>query len=220
LWYGTKKNSLIFKKNSNKQKNSQLRKKLFQSSKRLQNQKLSFSVYIPSFWEIIIIFNFLKQKQHAYIYSKTYFFVLPLPTYKHTITFSKNCSLLTLNTLYTNNYSRFFFKTFYSYLTLFTLPIFKKLKFKGKGYYIYKNYRNTVTPQFGHSHRIYVYSFFTSIKFLSKTSILLFGVNKKDICRSSQEIKYLRPINIFTGRGVRFSKQMIYKKAGKISTYR
>jgi len=220
LWYGKKSNSLFFKNNSNKHKNKQLRKKLFQLPKQFQNQKLSFSVYIPSIWEIIIIFNFLKKKQYIYIYSETYFFILPLPTYKRNITFNTNCSVFTLNTIYTNVYSRLFFKTFYSCLTVFSLPIFTKLKFKGKGYYIYKNYRNTITPQFGHSHRIYVYSFFTSIKFLSKTSILLFGIDKKDICKSSQQIKKLRPINIFTGRGVRFSKQIIYKKAGKISTYR
>jgi len=30
----------------------------------------------------------------------------------------------------------------------------------------------------------------------------------------------MRPINIFTGRGVRFAKQIIYKKAGKVSSYR
>ena len=33
-------------------------------------------------------------------------------------------------------------------------------------------------------------------------------------------IKKKRPINIYTGRGVRFSKQQIYKKIGKVSTYR
>jgi hypothetical protein len=33
-------------------------------------------------------------------------------------------------------------------------------------------------------------------------------------------IKSMRPINIFTGRGVRFSRQIIYKKVGKVSSYR
>jgi amino acid transporter len=27
-------------------------------------------------------------------------------------------------------------------------------------------------------------------------------------------------INVFTGRGVRFARQVIYKKTGKVSTYR
>jgi ribosomal protein L6P/L9E len=55
------------------------------------------------------------------------------------------------------------------------------MKFKGKGYYIYKNFRNTIAPQFGYSHRIYIYAFNIRVKFLSKTSILLFGLSKRDI---------------------------------------
>jgi ribosomal protein L6P/L9E len=102
----------------------------------------------------------------------------------------------------------------------FSKPFFKKLKFKGKGYYIYKNRRNTITPQFGYAHRLYVYSFFTSVRFLSKTSIIVFGLLKKDVSLTSLRIKRMRVINIFTGRGVRFSRQVIYRKVGKVSSYR
>lgn len=59
--------------------------------------------------------------------------------------------------------------------------MFTKIKFKGKGYYIYKNYRNTITPQFGYSHRLYLYSFYLNILFLSKSSLIIFGLNPKDI---------------------------------------
>ena len=94
------------------------------------------------------------------------------------------------------------------------------MKFKGKGYYIYKNYRNTIAPQFGYYHRIYIYSFFTTVKFLSKTKLMIFGLIKKDILLTAHTLKTKRPINIFTGRGVRFARQRIYKKTGKISSYR
>ena len=97
---------------------------------------------------------------------------------------------------------------------------FLKLKFKGKGYYVYKNLRNTIAPQFGYAHRIYVYAFNISVKFLSKTSILLFGLSKSDLLTVGQNFKSKKPINIFTGRGVRFSRQIIYKKTGKVSSYR
>jgi ribosomal protein L6P/L9E len=97
---------------------------------------------------------------------------------------------------------------------------FNKLKFKGKGYYIFKNLRNTIAPRFGYSHRLYIYSYYVSVKFLSKTCILLFGLNKKDILQVSFELYYTRTCNIFTNRGIRFAKQIIYKKAGKISSYR
>lgn len=103
---------------------------------------------------------------------------------------------------------------------MFSKSWFRKLKIKGKGYYIYKNFRNTVTHQFGHSHRIYIYISALNIKFLSKTSILVLGSSKKDVLKSSREIRASKPLNIFTGRGVRFSKQIIYKKTGKVSSYR
>jgi large subunit ribosomal protein L6 len=97
---------------------------------------------------------------------------------------------------------------------------FKKLKFKGKGYYIYKNSRNTIAPQFGYSHRIYVYSWFTNIKFLGKTSLVIFGLKASDIKLPTSLIKSFRPINVFTGRGVRFSREVVYSKPGKVSSYR
>lgn len=99
-------------------------------------------------------------------------------------------------------------------------PFYVKLKFKGKGYYLYKNKRGTITPQFGYSHRLYTYSFFVRVKFLSKTSVILFGFIKEDLKKVGFMIKNMRPINIFTGRGVRFNKQIIYKKVGKVSSYR
>lgn len=97
---------------------------------------------------------------------------------------------------------------------------FQKIKFRGKGYYLYKNLRNTITPQFGYSHRIYIYSYFTKVIFLSKTKIIIFGLNKDDILSPSLYIRSKRRINIFTGRGVRFSSQIVYKKTGKVSLYR
>jgi len=103
---------------------------------------------------------------------------------------------------------------------MFTKPIFLKIKFKGKGYYIYKNKRNTITPQFNYAHRLYLYSYFISVKFLSKTSILLFGFLKSDIMCVAFNLKKMRSISIFTGRGVRFSRQIVYKKTGKVSSYR
>ena len=55
---------------------------------------------------------------------------------------------------------------------------------------------------------------------LSKTKILLFGLVKQDILCAAYALKQKRSINIFTGRGVRFAKQIIYKKTGKVSSYR
>jgi ribosomal protein L6P/L9E len=101
-----------------------------------------------------------------------------------------------------------------------TQVFFNKLKFRGKGYYIYKNKRNTVAFQFGYSHRVRIFTHFIGVKILSKTTIFFFGINKFDIFDASYLFFYKRPISIFTGKGVRFTRQLIYKKTGKISSYR
>ena len=102
----------------------------------------------------------------------------------------------------------------------FTTPTFLKLKFRGKGYYLYKNFRKVITPQFGYSHRLYFYIYLASFTFLTKTKILFFGLSLINVIKLSNLIKTIRPANIFTGRGMRFSRQVFYRKIGKVSTYR
>jgi ribosomal protein L6P/L9E len=119
-----------------------------------------------------------------------------------------------------SNFYKLYINKVKQLLQSFSQVFFIKLKFKGKGYYIYKSSRNTITTQFGHAHRIYIYSFFISVKFLSKTSVFLFGTSKNDLLKIGYTIQKARPINIFTGRGVRFTRQIIYRKTGKISTHK
>lgn len=177
--------------------------------------------YIPSSWNFILL-NLFKIKNHylVYLYSNFYHFFLPLYKNISLIHWNAAVKILILKNLFFNNfftpYWTIFKKLFYSFSRVF----FKKLKFKGKGYYIYKNIRNTIAPQFGYSHMIRMYSFFISLKFITKTIIFVYGINKHDILTVSKNILSKRPYNIFTGKGVRFSKQIIYKKTGKISTYR
>jgi hypothetical protein len=159
-------------------------------------------------------------KTTLYVTSSTYFFKVSLPFLNSKPVFNKQLKLLELN-FYHFYHSLSFYLNFIKALFLtFSLPLFLKLKFKGKGYYIFKNSRNTITPQFGFSHRIYVYSFSVLVKFLSKTTIFLFGLSKKDLLKNGLQIKNIRPINIFTGRGIRFAKQIVYRKVGKVSSYR
>jgi ribosomal protein L6P/L9E len=55
---------------------------------------------------------------------------------------------------------------------------------------------------------------------LNKTSLIVFGMNSENVYLVTQGIFSWRPLNIFTSRGVRFSKQVVYKKSGKVSSYR
>ena len=97
---------------------------------------------------------------------------------------------------------------------------FKKIKFEGKGYYIYKNLKNTIAPKFGFAHRLYAYNYNLLVKFLSKTKFIIYSYSLTDCILSAERIKLLRPRNIFTGRGVRFSRSIRYRKRGKVSSFR
>ena len=96
----------------------------------------------------------------------------------------------------------------------------KKIKFEGKGYYIYKNFKNTIAPKFGFAHRLYIYNYKLWTKFLSKTKLIIYGYSLEECLTSAEKLKLLRPRNIFTGRGVRFSRSIRYRKRGKVSSFR
>ena len=186
----------------------------------LNKQNLVFN--LPRNWSFVLItnLNINTKKKHLYIYNFGYYFTLPVPTTDWYIYFDKNTSTINLSSIYKQNYTLTYWTHLKYLFDAFNRPFFLKIKFKGKGYYIFKNKRNTITPQFGYAHRIYKYTFSTSVKFRTKTSIILFGLIKRDVLQAGFLIKSMRPINIFTGRGVRFSRQIIYKKTGKVSSYR
>jgi len=180
------------------------------------------SVYIPSNWKVVILKNKYTQSkpQIVYLFSNTYFFKLLLVSASSQLLFDRQMNSVTMRNYCLSNFYKLYINKVKQLLQSFSQVFFIKLKFKGKGYYIYKSSRNTITTQFGHAHRIYIYSFFISVKFLSKTSVFLFGTSKSDLLKVGYSIQKARPINIFTGRGVRFTKQIIYRKTGKISTHR
>jgi len=205
-------------------KNSLIKKKLYKSSLLLGRKHHLFSynlsLCLPKDWNFLLISSLNSNKRFFYTYNSSYFFRFSIPHFIKSVHYDPNTSLITFNSLFINNFFRTYWGNLLLIFSVLNRPFFKKIKFKGKGYYIYKNSRNTITPQFGYAHRIYIYSFFLNVKFLSKVSILVFGFSKNDIADTIHSIKSTRPINIFTGRGVRFSREIIYKKQGKVSSYR
>jgi len=224
MWYGST-SQTVFKKNflhNKKRDNSRLA--LMTSNAERQKNLYYFSKILtfPVFWKYLILKekNLSLGKSICLLLSPSYYLKIILPTYAIN-TYTDSC-ISSISFLISCRAE--YIKLFYQYLkrlsSLFYLPFFFKLKFKGKGYYVYKNKRNTITPQFGFSHRNYVYTASINVKFLSKTKIFLFGLSKIDTIATATNFKQLKPINVFTGRGVRFAKQIIYRKTGKISSYR
>lgn len=175
---------------------------------------------LPSQWTFIVLKSSKSNFYSFYLFSHAYFFKFAIPRELTSISICKNTNVVSGSSYYFTPNIYVWVKEVNTIISTLTSFLFKKLKFKGKGYYIYKNARNTIAPQFGYYHRIYIYSFFNKVKFLSKTKLLIFGLIKKDIVCTSYALKSKRTINIFTGRGVRFARQLIYKKTGKVSSYR
>ena len=220
MWYGSSQ-TFVFRK--------PYKNRLARARKFLQKTNLpsllhnnyrykTHTIHLPTQWNLTILSS-LNSKA-IFLTNSSYFFQFSFHFDKYHVFFDQQTHTFLIHDTYLGNFFQFFCSVFRKTLYQFSLPVFLKLKFKGKGYYIYKNRRNTVTPQFGHSHRIYIYSYFTTVKFLSKTSVLLFGFSKNDLFKTGYEIKKARPINLFTGRGVRFNRQILYRKTGKISTHR
>lgn len=221
-WYGSykypTKNLIISQK-------SKLKNKLKTSAYFLRSRtNLNFSkifLYIPSKWNFLIFKKSQsKYNVQCYFYSSTYYFVIPLKTSFTNVAYDFNTRSIQFLFNFKNNFMPLFWKLIKTLLHSFTRIFFRKLRFRGKGYYIYKNNRNTIAIQAGYSHIMRLYAFFTSVKFVTKTTILLFGINKISVTTSGVNLFNLKPVNVFTGKGMRFSRQILYRKTGKISTYR
>lgn len=222
-WYGLKhfsKNKLIY--NFKKKKNLKNKKNLSHASQKVNLTNYVFNFYLPFGWDFIFFkkTNKIESNYLIYIYNDQYFFFLPLKNKFLEIYYNKLIKIITFTFLYKNNFYNVFWNKFKFIFFSFNKFFFKKIKFKGKGYYIYKNYRNTVALQFGYSHIKRLYFYFTCVKFLSKTSILIFGINLNSVNKTARTLFDTRTINIFTGKGMRFTRQIIYRKTGKISSYR
>jgi len=182
--------------------------------------KLTTAINIPFMWHITIFYNKKRNLYVIYLLSDVYYFQFSLLNKHSYLLIDSTARGIYYSTLFYNSYTKMYFKHLVQFLHQVQIPHFLKINFRGKGYYLYKSKRNTITPQFNYAHRIYIYSYFIPVKFLNKTTVLLFGYSQHDIFKSAYNIKAMRPINIFTGRGVRFTKQIIYKKTGKVSAYR
>jgi len=223
LWYGFKKSGLKYKnmlKNLNYNHNLKTRSLSLSFTRRLNLNKYDVYLHLPNCLNFIVFVTNSLQSYNFFFYNNLYFFYVKVFTQHNLFKYDNHSRNLVFFFNYRNNFYKIYWKlfkdVFYSFIKIF----FKKLKFKGKGYYVYKNSRNTIALQFGYSHRIRVYSYFVFVKFLSKTSILIFGISKDDILQSAFNLYFKKPQNIFTLRGIRFTKQIVYKKAGKLSSYR
>lgn len=231
LWCGPSK-KLLFK---NELLRKVYRRQNLKSQKRVwyhwtygQAYRRHISLHVPSLWDFILFRKESRYTKMVYrlllLYSPLYYFMFPAPIHWRTWYQNRFNNMIDFIARQSSHYTITYWTRFTKIFNSFHRPFFFKLKFRGKGYYMYRNHRNTITPQLGHAHKILTYVPYLSVKFFKKgalrRSILLLGLFQDHLYLAAKVIRNMRSYNIFTGRGVRFARDSIYRKPGKISTYR
>jgi ribosomal protein L6P/L9E len=97
---------------------------------------------------------------------------------------------------------------------------YTKITFKGKGFKIKKRRRTrTIKFFFYHSHLNAIIFKKSKLRQKKKNKIIIKFWNYVNYKRTAALVTSVRGLNIFTKRGLRTSKQIVYKKTGKKSNY-
>lgn len=125
------------------------------------------------------------------------------------ITFYKNKldSYIKLNEVLTSRYLK-------SWETYF----FQKIKFKGKGYRIRKT-QKLIKFFFWFSHINLVRVIGCRLHKIGKYKFVLLSSNYAVLTKAAINISRIRNINLFTKRGLRLARQVVFKRKGKKSAY-
>lgn len=113
-----------------------------------------------------------------------------------------------------------YFKQTDKFLKTFEFYFFIKIKFKGKGFKIKFNKKLKIIKfYFGRSHITVFKLKKIKLKKVTKYKFILKSLNLWKLKTNSIKITKIKPINVYTLRGIRLSKQSISKRKGKKSSY-
>ncbi len=111
-------------------------------------------------------------------------------------------------------------KIFLNFFYSFNFIFFKKFKFIGKGYKIKKTKnKKSFKMFFGYSHKIFLIPSGLQLRKLTKYKLFIVTNNRLKEKNTTIIIQNIRKLNLFTKRGLRAIKQIVYKRPGKKSTY-
>lgn len=148
---------------------------------------------------------------YIYVYNKRYFCLFKISTLVYLKLINNKC--IEFSNYKKNNLNNLLPQQLSNYIIQFDKLNFTKIKFAGKVYKIKKNSQHSLILLFNRAH-ITVFGWKNIIlKKLKKYKIYLkYNMLNKCVIKTIQNI---RPINIFTKKGLRKSRQIILKKKGK-----
>lgn len=110
--------------------------------------------------------------------------------------------------------------SFSAFFKSVNLYFYSKIKFKGKGFRIkFLKKSKIIKFFFGRSHITFIVIKNICKKRINKYKFILKSINKKSLNKLSKKITNIKKFNVYTLRGIRKSKQIIFKRKGKKGTY-
>jgi hypothetical protein len=152
---------------------------------------------------------FKKKRVYVYIYNNNYYSVIKITKNTQIKLNKNNC----LELLYNNICTKPTLEKIKNFLKQLYLCNFAKIKFTGKGYKIKKNSCKSLVLLFNRAHTTTVWWKNIFLKKLKKYKIYIQYTNKNKSILDT--ILKIRPINVFTKKGLRKSRQILLKKKGK-----
>lgn len=149
----------------------------------------------------------------SFIYLKKFNFILPVPF----VAFNRELNTVFLNFIGNKSYLNNIFMISVAWYT-------KKLKFKHKlsWFFFKRKFIKLFIYQVGKSHYLFqtLHAYVIRKKrYTSSNSLIFFSLNWKLLNVYTNKIKQVQPINPYTLRGLRFGRQELYKRQGKVSKY-
>lgn len=181
----------------------------------------SFYLSIFNFFDLVLLKS--KLNYIFYSYTNTYYTNLAyiLPKIKaFTVYFNEQMNTILTERWQFSTVRTLFYNSLFKFWKQFYIVSYAKIRYKGKGYKLYLKKENRIFFQFGLSHKWYVHDTNSHFFFLTKGKMLFLGLNKKIFYDFLFKLIRSRYLNIFTARGLRLSRQVVFKKVGKISAYR
>jgi ribosomal protein L6P/L9E len=156
-----------------------------------------------------------KNNTYIYIYNKIFYFTIITKFY---VFVEENSNAIIIENFDSKKKKELEKKIIETFIKTWNVYFFQKIKFTGKGYKIKKK-KKSIKFFFGRSHLTTIFFKKISIKRLTKYKLFFFTKKYETVKFINSLIKKIRKINIYTKRGLRFSRQKIYKKTGKKSSY-
>lgn len=172
-------------------------------------------------------FNIVSKKNSKYKYLVVFNetnHIKYLIDFSASVLFFKNLNYLSVNSNFFNNSNKT--QQFINNLNRSVNFYFtKKINFSGKGYKIrkvHKTLKNSIQKSlmfyFNKSHLNIIYFFGLKIKKIKKTKLLILTTNSKNLNLIINLVLNIKHFNPFTSKGLRLSRQVVYKKIGKKSS--